>query len=607
MKQTITLSLIATALLTTQTIAQEDLGEIVVTTATKAPQQLKNITANVDVITAEDIEARGYTTVTEALSSVAGVSFVSNGGLGTSTSVYLRGMGNQRTLILIDGVRYQDPSNTNGASIQHLMVSDIDHIEVIKGAQSGIWGADAAAGVINIITKTAKKGTHASATLEAGSFKTKKYGVTLSHKTDRYDIMLSANKVTTDGFTSQAPYKQEIKNMEDDGYKNLTLNAKLGLNITENSRFEIGHTNIKGTVQYDSTDENDTKAENDFTTRLTNLSYTYRVENHTLKLKHEISTFDREEKNPPSWGVKTFNGKTTNTELTDTFEYDPQGSMVIGVGQQKTDVDYITGSNATNNDSFTNKAIFVANNHHLGESLVLTEALRYDKYSDFDNKTTGKIGFLYTTQEGLGFSGNYGTAYNTPNIIQMLNPWGAPNNALQPETIKSYDLSVDFAGAKLTYFKQKIDNMIGWSGGGYNNLPGTSRINGIEFSYQTEIYTNILFNTNYTALITFEDKDGKQLGSRPKETLNIALDYYGIDKLHLGVDAQYIGERYNGADRQGRQTGKYTVVNMTADYQINKNFQLYGKIENVGDKYYQTVDGYATSPRAFYVGIKAKF
>ena len=278
------LSLItATLLLTTNIHAEEDIGEITVVSATKISQNINHITANVNVITAQEIEERGFTTVTQALNSLPGISFTSNGGLGKVTSLYVRGMNSKRTLVLVDGIRYQDPSNISGASIQHLMTSDIERIEVIKGAQSGIWGADAAAGVVNIITKSAKEGGHASATIETGSFNTKHLGASVSTKTDRFDLKVSAYKLTSDGFTSQAPKNIDIDTLEDDAYENRTINLHLGIKITDNSKLTIQHTNIEGSTEYDRRDGNDTKAQSDFKTKLTSFAYTYQLRQSYFK------------------------------------------------------------------------------------------------------------------------------------------------------------------------------------------------------------------------------------------------------------------------------------------------------------------------------------
>jgi len=116
----------------------------------------------------------------------------------------------------------------------------------------------------------------------------------------------------------------------------------------------------------------------------------------------------------------------------------------------------------------------------------------------------------------------------------------------------------------------------------------------------------ISLSLNY-CLLSAKDKDGKYLARRPKETAKLSVDYYPLDELHLGVFGEYIGERYDRADKKGQQTGRYTVVNFIANYDINKNLSFYTKVDNLFDKYYQTVDGYATAPLSGYLGLNAKF
>jgi len=246
MNNTIKLSLITTLILSTNLIAEETLDDITVTSATKTSQNVSDVTSNINVITAQEIEERHYTTVTEALNSLPGISYTANGGLGKTTSLRVRGMDSRHTLILVDGVRYQDPSNTSGASIQHLIISDIERIEVIKGAQSGIWGADAAAGVINIITKKAKEGVAIHASQEFGSFNSSKTDLGLSYKNDSFYIKANHTHLNSEGFTTKVPNKEKIDNFEDDGYNNKTSSIQAGLNIGENVKLEVGYTDIKG-------------------------------------------------------------------------------------------------------------------------------------------------------------------------------------------------------------------------------------------------------------------------------------------------------------------------------------------------------------------------
>ena len=614
------LSLItATLLLTNSAFAEVDLGEITVTTATQTPQKLNEVTSNVDVITAEEIQERGYTTVVQALGSVSGISFTSNGGIGKSTSLFVRGMDSKHLLVMIDGIRYNDPTSLSGAPLADLMVDDIARIEIVKGAQSGIWGADASAGVINIITKSAQKGTHASAHVEGGSFATWKYGTTLSTANDTYYLKLSYNVVDTDGFTTVAPYGEDIGQYEDDEYKNETLNVKGGVHFNAANKLDLIYTRIDGKGDadpYDSTTyafNPDGQYHLESTYQFMKANFNHIDSFNELNIYAQRSDFSRTYKDDPF--SPDFDGTVDTYGINSNIKYREKDFVRFGI-------DYQESSYKNNLDkSYDTTGVFATNTNtfegFMGGTTILTESLRYDNYSAFKSKTTGKIGLkhIHSHIEGLVTSFNYGTAYNVPTMYNLYDPFSGNKN-LAPETIDSYDVTLDYKGFKATYFNNQIDEMIAytsnydsngnWIGGSYKNVAGTSKMDGMELSYQIALFETLLINTNYTHLFKAEDNEGKALARRAKETFNLAIDYYGIDKLHIGAEAQYIGERYDRADDQGAQTGKYTVFNMTADYQITENIQVYGKIENLGDKYYQTVYGYATSPRAFYIGVRGK-
>ena len=244
------ISILLATLLGANIYADANLDTIVVS-ATKIEQSIKDTTSNVEIITAEEIEEKHLTTIAEVLNLVSGISITNNGGIGQTSSIKLRGFDNQKILVLINGIRYNDNTSIGGASFENLMATNIERVEIIKGSQSGIWGADATAGVINIITKKIKKGFHSSLITEYGSFKTKKYGLNTSYKTDNYYISLNSNIIDTDGFTAQAPKGDDINKYEDDGYKNKTSNIALGYKINSSNKIDLSHTIINSKVQFD--------------------------------------------------------------------------------------------------------------------------------------------------------------------------------------------------------------------------------------------------------------------------------------------------------------------------------------------------------------------
>jgi vitamin B12 transporter len=276
--------------------------------------------------------------------------------------------------------------------------------------------------------------------------------------------------------------------------------------------------------------------------------------------------------------------------------------------------DYKTFEHENNiNEKFDNKGLFVTNSNKFFENkTIITESLRKDDYDKFDDKTTGKIGIKQYIWNELNVSSNYGTAYNVPTLYQLYSPpvgvYKVGNKDLTPESTKGYDIGAEYKGISLTYFNTKIDDMIDYKDG-YVNLTGTSTIQGYELGYKKNVIEDTFLNLNYTRLFT-EDANGKKLERKPDDQIGWGVDYYGISKWHFNVNGQYIGDRIQyttGTYNISAETGNYTVWNSVVNYEINKTYSTYLKVDNLFDKYYQTIDGYATAERSAYAGLKAKF
>jgi len=601
--------------------SEEEKTATVVVTATKSEQKLSDVTANTTVITSEMIEKRHYRDLTDLLNDVSGISFSRNGGLGRNVDLFLRGMSTNRTLVLIDGIRFQDPSSIAGADFANLMLCDVERVEIIKGAQSGVWGADAAAGVINIITKKASKGFGGAANVEYGSFETKKYGANAGYKDERFDLKIGASKTETEGFSALAPKGEDVSKYEDDGYKNTTLNLNGGINLGS-GRIEGAYASINALGEYDASSPDDKTMKSDVKERLYKAAYIHTIGANRIKLSNKVSTFKRDEIGS-TFGVKLFSGDTHISELSDEIEYTDDASLMIGFSSERYSAEYTGVSGGKNSKTSKNTAFFATNTNRFGD-VSISESLRHDDYDSFDTVTTGKVGVKYTPDKWL-FGANYGTAYNAPNLIQVLNPWGAANENLEPETVKSYDASIGYDFITLTYFWQKVENLIFWNDNGtevdwsdfstygnmyddfYDNGNGTSTIKGYEIELKKPVAAiSSSFSVNYTFLDA-KNGDNQTLLYRPKEQLDANFDCYAIDSLHIGLNAQYVGERYEKDDEQGAQTGKYTLYSAVLNYSADKNKDIYAKIENLTDLEYQIANGYATAGRSLYVGVNINF
>lgn len=569
--------------------------------ANKTPTSPTNLTDNVTIISAQELALQGVTTIKDALKIAPGLSMNQSGSKGQQSSLFLQGMSNQYTLVLIDGVRLNDPSNTSGANLSHLFLSNIERIEIIKGAQSGIWGADAAAGVINLITKEPKPGIGANVNLEAGSHGHKLGSADLSYRTPLSDIALHVSHLQTDGPSAQAPKGQNIKQYEDDSYRNTSLHVKLGHWIDTNNRVEAGFRNMDAKIDYDgwnSPNSNDYAKHKEHSIFA---NYQHFSGPHALTLSGAKSQFKR---NHYEFTNYKYRGDSQEIELKDRYKYNDSALLLFGVKTSEDEARYEGFK-----DSYDNQALFVNHTYNF-DSWVLTQALRYDIFSEFDNKATGKLGASYAFSSNTKIYANIGSAYKAPSIIQMLNPWGRSNFNLKPESIQSYNIGLYFHALHVNLFYNEIDDMIDWRTvdfttfeGQYQNISGESTFKGIEISYEKILKENYLWGANFT-YTDAKDKDNNRLLNRPRYTALTHLTYAPTKDFSITALGEYIGSR---KDFSGVDTGRYFLAHMNAQYVVNKTWSVHGKIENILDKDYQEVDGYSTLGRSFYLGIKASF
>jgi len=616
MQKKIQLSLLSVALVSSL-YAQKDytLQNIEVTSAQGTAVNKKDLTDSVTVITKEAIEDAHVTTLNEALHKLANLSITQNGGPGTNSSVYLRGMSSKRILVLVDGVRYNNPTAIGAAAeFSQIMLNNVEKIEIIKGAQSGVWGSDASGGVINIITSKAKQGYHAALNLEYGAYDTLQTSLMASYATKKYDLLASGSYFDNDGFSAAEP-KQSSPNygkryddlgLEKDAYTNESLNTKFGYNISQYDRIEANIQAINSFVHYDAGAGADSSIPNMYTKdRFYTLAYKHKNSKNELNFQYNLSTFDRDIIG--TWGKYYYDGSVNEIKLDDKITYAKNSFMRVGASYQKFKQKDIT----PNTDKSYNAVAAYATNYNkvkffADKDTILSESVRYDRYNAFDNSFTGKLGAKQFIKNDLFISANIGTGYNTPTLGQLYGQWGANPN-LKPEKSKTSDITFGNDTLWITGFYNEITDLIEYDWTlGYIQTSGTSKFKGVELGYEDFFADRLGVKALYTYLEA-KDANKQNLARRPQQQLDVSLDYYVSDTMDLGVNAQYIGKRYDSANDQGAQTGKYTVVDFVANLQTSKRVSLYAKINNVTDKYYQSVDGYATAGRSLYIGLNAKY
>jgi vitamin B12 transporter len=593
-------------------IADNQLSQIVVT-ANNTEQTQRSVTANMHVITREEIELGQYQTFAEALRNIPGVFIQNSGGIGQATSIFVRGASsaNRQVLILVNGIEMTDTTGF-GADIANLRLNNVERIEIIKGPQSGIWGANASAGVINIITRSNEKATDLF--FEVGSHGSHQLTTFLGGGNDQVDFSLSLQQRESDGFSAIKPFKTNGLKFERDGFSQDSRAFTLGVNPKDNHRIEAFVSQSNSTNEFDGgfpANPNDKDSFNTYADTQRMLSY--RFNNNTVGI-----TLSAHENNIDRSFSSNFKTEGRITKVTGLIDYDYKQANKLSIAANRTQFEGKTNSNPQS--SYTNNGLAVSNLYAINKNLFSDQSLRLDQYDEFNDAITGRLGIKNFFNDDLFIAANYATGYNPTSIFQattLANP-----KKLKPESVVGYELTLGFYGAALTYFERKTEDLITGQGVFPNNFfinsEGTTKEKGLEFEYSNNldvINTHLNFNLSW---LDTKNQQNQTLAYRPDHIANLGLHYYGIDKLNVGFETRYVGKQYSAENRQGAQIGEYFVTDARAQYDINKHLSIQGKIINLFNEDYvlNVVDFPATNPTPnlvygnggtqFFVGIRAK-
>jgi vitamin B12 transporter len=581
----------------------------VIVTANHTAMSQHSVTANTTVITADDIAENHYRTLDDALQSIPGIHFVRNGGLGTSTSIFIRGQKTGSTLVLVDGIEMTNPMGTGGAILSTLLLSNVERIEVLKGPQSGIWGSRASAGVINIITKQAKEGTQGSVNLEMGDNNYNKLAVSLSSAEKGGDFSVSFSELTTDGFSAVKEYNSYEQNYEDDAFNQTDFSLNMGININPAHRLEVLLKTAQSTINYDFTTNPDQIASTNYENTIKRLQYVYAQDSFN-------STAYVSQNNIQQYSNDAI---INSVGIKGGYQYATDQSLAFVLSNTQYE-------NLINGDSYYNTGVGLTNtNHFNNKKLILTQSLRSDSFNQFDDKVTGKIGIKNFFQKEFFVSANIGSAYNTPTLFQST--YLLTSN-LQPEETTGFDISVGFYNIEVTYYQSRAKNFIDYSNAGtrlnfnddyYENLNGVSTFEGFEAAYSDYLeYANTAVNVTF-AQVSAKDSNNEALARRAEQTIGLNLLYDGFNNLTIGLNNRYIGNIFDKANRSGANIGDYYVTDLNINYSVNKNLTVYTNVLNLFDAdYTQAVATYQAdnvTPQNVYsnggsqvfVGIQGKF
>ncbi len=586
----------------------------------------REIGSAVTVVTGEQLRAQQIRNAADALRGLPGVSVSQTGGGAGLTQIRIRGAEANHTLVLIDGIDASDPSG-NEFDWSNLLAEDIERIEVIRGAQSGIYGSKAIGGVINIITKGGQGPLTLTARAEAGGYGTSDVAARASGGTDRFWLSVGAN------YREQNDFNWDPWGSEDDSWRHSTFQVKGGVTLMQGMMLDFfarrsdrfAHTDADFFAPRPQTPFSsaiDTPDTADQQTFLGGVNLRWDM------LGGALTHVVKANRNDSDLESFTFGSVSTNDSVVDTLSYLAtyrfeasqllQSKHSISGFIEKKDEEFTPTSLFT--DGLTRKRGHVATvaEYRVGfyDRLFVGGSIRRDDNDEFADFTTWNVNASLNIPEiGLRPHASTGTGVALPGMFEQFGSIlgtfvGNPN--LVPEESESWDAGVEFtllggrALLDVTYFNANLTNEIDGFGNTLFNQFGESKRSGVEVAGRIVVLPGVSLGGSYTYLDATEP-NGQQEDRRPKHTGRADLNYsFDAGRGNLNVAAIY-----NGANPYVDLVSfdlvtldPYWLVNVAASYRLTPEWEVFGRVENALDERYEELLGYNTLGLTAYAGVK---
>ncbi|MGQ9843645.1 MAG: TonB-dependent receptor plug domain-containing protein [Spirochaetota bacterium] len=585
------------------------------------------------VITQKDIEQGGYKFVSDVLQHVGGINFVQNGTLGGNTSIFIRGAKTGNVLVLIDGVKVNDPSTIERTfDFATLTTDSIERIEIIKGPQSALYGSDATGGIINIVTKRGVGKPTVTLNVYGGSYYTAQQSANISGGSTDFNYSLTIGQIASQGISKAAKSKTTTKPYDDDPFYQYYMLGKFGFapisTLTIDTGFSAKHSDIAlddGAFVDDPNNKEKRNEVSGYSTITHHLSSFWKhiIRINASRTKRSYSDFDDDANGYNDFANDSvYTGSGFFGEWLHEFCFKDINTLGAGISYEKELShirDYLNPSNIKQ-DNYT-VGVFAQDHVSIGSFAYLTAGARADKNHIFGWQQSYTISpAVVIPIVKTKIKGNWGKGYKAPSLYQIYGDGGtfvAENKTVKPEKSTSYDIGIEqplasFATVSAAYFSNRYRDMIDYNSssfpGYYYNI-GKVTTWGYEASMTLMPIKFLGINGGYTYLKTKDETLDKPLLRRPTHqafgSINIGNDRWSAECI-----VTYIGKRNDAYFDSSTFTtvelemDSYIKTDIVAHYALTPQVSLTAKIENVTNKEYQQVVGYAMPQRSYYVGVK---
>lgn len=606
-----------------------------VVTATRFPVAIETVGNAISVIDAEQIAQRQARFVSELLRDVPGVAVSRSGTIGATTQVRIRGAEANQTLVIIDGVKMNDPAAGGEFDFSRLLTADVERIEVLRGPQAVLYGSNSIGGVVNIITRSGKGPVSAKLRLEGGSFKTLNGGASISAGSERFSGALGIAGMRTDGINTS------LHGNEKDGYHNWTINGRANYRPLEDLDLQGALRYSDSRPQFDDfgpvSDAAGFIIPNDANRQSISKQWSGRAQ-------ARLSSFDGQWENTLGYsGLRSDNNTLADGHQTfgfnankDTVDFQSNAFLDADFAESTHDLTLLiehqreSGDNSLGGDlpDIRNTGYALSWRGGFLDRLFLTAGGRYDANNRFKNAFSPQLSAAYLfTHSDTRLHASWGQGVQNPSLTELFGFFGTfvGNPDLTPETSTSWDLGVEqqFLQRRVrvgaTWFNNRIRDFIASefdTSAAVSrpiNLDGESRIHGIELSASATLIEDLSLNASYT-WTDGHDPDGDTLVRRPSHVASASLNYrFAAQRANLNLALQYNGKQDDFVfkapffERDRVTLDAYTLVNLAVSYRLSANIELTGRIDNLLNKDYQEVYGFQSPGIAGYLGVKGQF
>ena len=618
----------------------DDTVEDVVVTANRIEQQTSRVGDSVTVISAKEQRRSQKTAVSDLLATTPGVTMTRNGGIGATTALRIRGAETDQTLVLIDGVKINDPAQASGGfNFGNLLATEYAQIEVLRGPQSTLWGSQAIGGVVHIVTPVPEGPLSGSLAMEGGTHNTAFVRGYAQAGGDRFAWRVAGGYLTSDGISALS---RERSGREQDGYRNVGFNARGILHITDNVSAEVRSTWSDGRSEYDGfpaplymfvdTPEHDKTEELASYAGLNISAFDGRLEN---RIGFAYTDTDRENFDPSSPVPLTFDASGSNErwEYQGTWRFSDRLTGIVGLESERSEMSSASPSEFDPNpvpvaDDVQIDSVYGQVTATPIDAVTFSLGVRHDDHDTFGGNTTNRASVAWSVTSATILRASYGEGFKAPTLYQLYSLYGNVN--LEPEQAESWDAGVEqrLFDSKLvvsaTYFDRDTDNMVDFVScfrvntpaclakpdGYYENVQ-KANAEGVELALTAQLTGRLALSANYTNMDTANTTRGaadfgRSLRRRPDETANAQLSYDWPIGLTTTVAVQHAGRSYEDAENMEVLDG-YTLFDFRASYAVTDSLEVYGRIENAFDDEYETVYEYGTLGRTYYGGVRQRF